>query len=126
MPAAAADADAARQQRASKLASANPEPEPEPEPELEPGGGEAGPSVEEQRAAELKDSVYWRHRGTHHIKPPPGAAAVEAALDEAAACIAAADGLLFITGTPRVPALRPEMTGRGHAVRVTTQGWVTF
>ena len=100
MPAAAVDADAARQQRASKLASANPEPEPDPEPEPEPGpgGGEAGPSVEEQRAAELKDSVYWRHRGTHHIKPPPGAAAVEAALDEAAACIAASDGLLFITG----------------------------
>ena len=117
MPGAAADADGARQQRASKLASANPEPEPEPEPEPGLGGGEAGPSIEEQRDAELKDSVYWRHRGTHHIKPPPGAAAVEAALDEAAACIAAADGLLFITGTPRVPALRPGRAGRGPRAR---------
>jgi hypothetical protein len=101
MPAAAANADAARQQRASKLASTGPEPVPEPEPAPEPEPGVAGgaqPSVEAQRAAELKDSVYWRHRGAHHIKPPADAAAVEAALNEAAACIAAADGLLFITG----------------------------
>jgi NAD-dependent SIR2 family protein deacetylase len=65
----------------------------EPEPEAS-----EGMSVEVLRAAELANSVYWRHRGQFHAMPAAGTAALEAALDEAAVSIAAADALLFVTG----------------------------
>ena len=57
-------------------------------------------SVEQARAEELKKSVYWQHRGAHHITPiaADDQASLDQALDAAAASIHAADGLLFVTG----------------------------
>ena len=55
-------------------------------------------SVDDQRADELANSVYWRYRGAFHAKPVADAATLEQDLDAAAASIAAADGLLFVTG----------------------------
>ena len=60
--------------------------------------GSSSSLVEEQRAAELTNSIYWKNRGIFHTKPPTDPVAQDHALDEAAAAIAAADGLLFVTG----------------------------
>ena len=45
-----------------------------------------------------KNSVYWRERGRHHVKIDNEPAAIEAAIDKAAAAIWEADALLFVTG----------------------------
>ena len=45
-----------------------------------------------------KNSVYWRERGRHHVKIENEPAAIEAALDKAAAAIWEADAILFVTG----------------------------
>ena len=78
----------------------------------------------------VRNSLRWGYLVWRYREPPEKVLRVGSSCSRAAIQAARSRGgdanRSGRSDTPRVPALRPGMTGRGHAVRVTKQGRVTF